>query len=552
MEFIENVTKNADEIQAKVLAEILSRNADVEYLKRYGLNGHTDKEDFKKTIPVISYDDIQSDIKRIANGDKSRLLCSEPISEFLTSSGTSGGERKLIPFTEEELQRRAMFNSLLMPVISQYVPGLDRGKGMLFLFVKSDAKTPSGLLARPALTSYFKSSYFKNRPHDPYTNYTSPNEAILCEDYYQSVYCQMLCGLCQNKQVLRVGTGTINSKITDPSVGEAVMRTLKPDPELADFIESECRKDSWQGIIPRLWPNTKYIDAIVTGSMSQYIPTVDYYSNELPIVSPIYAASEGYFGINLDPLSKPSDVSYTLIPTMGYFEFSPLNRNTDAGNGVKQQELVDLVDVKLGEEYEIVVTTYAGRLYRYRVGDLLRVAGFKNNAPKFHFVCRKNVILSIDSDKTDEAELQHAVEKAASHLIPFKARVAEYTSYADTTKVPGHYVLYWELSQSASSNPIPPSVLEDCCMTMEESLASTYRQHRVHDAISPLELRIVEAGTFDRLMDYVISLGGSISQYKTPRCVKSAAILEVLNSRILSSYFSPKCPQWTPRSNYED
>lgn len=151
------------------------------------------------------------------------------------------------------------------------------------------------------------------------------------------------------------------------------MRILRPDPELADFIESECRKGSWQGIIPRLWPNTKYIGVIVTGSMLQYVPAIDYYGNGLPIVSTMYASSECYFGINLNPLSKPSDVSYTFIPTMAYFEFLPVNDNnggrddiTDSTsvpkslNGEEQQELVDLVNVKLGQEYEVVVTTYAG------------------------------------------------------------------------------------------------------------------------------------------------------------------------------------------------
>lgn len=100
---------------------------------------------------------------------------------------------------------------------------------------------------------------------------TSPAEAILCLAY-QSMYSQMLCGLCRNREVIRVGTvfastliramrfledhwslicndvrtGTINNKITDPSVREAVMKILKPDSELADFIEAECSKDSWQ------------------------------------------------------------------------------------------------------------------------------------------------------------------------------------------------------------------------------------------------------------------------------------------------------------------
>ncbi|GKD86486.1 indole-3-acetic acid-amido synthetase GH3.6, partial [Tanacetum coccineum] len=85
-------------------------------------------------------------------------------------------------------------------------------------------------------------------------------------------------------------------------------------------------------------------------------------------------------------------------------------------------------------------------LYRHRVGDLLKVLGFKNKSPQFNFIGRKNVALGIDSDKTDEVELHKAVENAISHLIPFDATLNEYTSYADTTTIRGHYVvIFWEL-----------------------------------------------------------------------------------------------------------
>ena len=47
-------------------------------------------------------------------------------------------------------------------------------------------------------------------------------------------------------------------------------------------------------------------------------------------------------------------------------------------------KLVDLVDVEVGKEYELVITTYAG-LYHYCVGDIVRVTGFHNSAPQFHF-----------------------------------------------------------------------------------------------------------------------------------------------------------------------
>ncbi|KAI3820550.1 hypothetical protein L1987_08098 [Smallanthus sonchifolius] len=431
LQFIEDVTSIPDQVQQRILTEILTQNATVEYLRRHGLSGQTDRQTFKRLIPVVAYEDLHNDITRIANGDTSPILSSHPISEFLTS-----------------------------------------------------------------------------------------------------MYSQMLCGLCLNKEVLRVGavfasgfirairflekhwsllthdirTGTLNSVITDPLVRESVMKILKPDPNLADFIEFECSRKSWQGIITRIWPNTKYVDVIVTGSMAQYIPTLDYYSNELPLVCTMYASSECYFGVNLNPLCNPSEVAYTLIPTMAYFEFLPVHRNVGvAGTDTTKREkeslqLVDLADVKIG-------------LYRYRVGDVLKVVGFKNKAPQFSFICRKNVALSIDSDKTDEVELHKAVENAVNHLVPFCATLTEYTSYADTTTIPGHYVIFWEVSENGSTR-IPASVFEDCCLTIEESLNSVYRQGRASDkSIGALEIKIVENGTFDKLMDYAISLGASINQY---------------------------------------
>lgn len=84
LQFIEDVTINADEVQKKVLEEILSRNAHVEYLRKQGISGQTDRETFKKLVPVITYEDVQPYINRIANGDTSPILCSKPISEFLT------------------------------------------------------------------------------------------------------------------------------------------------------------------------------------------------------------------------------------------------------------------------------------------------------------------------------------------------------------------------------------------------------------------------------------------------------------------------------------
>ncbi|XP_009367779.2 probable indole-3-acetic acid-amido synthetase GH3.1 [Pyrus x bretschneideri] len=577
LQFIEETTRNTDSVQERVLSEILKRNAETEYLKRFGLGGATDRHSFKSKVPVVTYEDLLPEIQRIANGDRSPILSSHPISEFLTSSGTSAGERKLMPTIHEELDRRTLLYSLLQPVMNLYVPDLDKGKGLYFLFIKAETKTPGGLVARPVLTSYYKSEHFKTRPFDPYNVLTSPNEAILCADSFQSMYTQMVCGLIMRQQVLRVGAvfasgllrairflqlnwqqlsldirnGTLNPKITDPSLRETMSRILKPDPKLADFITKECCEENWAGIITRVWPNTKYLDVIVTGAMAQYIPLLEYYSNGLPMACTMYASSECYFGLNLKPMCKPSEVSYTIMPNMAYFEFIPHDPSAPSLTKHSPPPLVDLADLEVGKKYELVITTYAG-LCRYRVGDILEVTGFHNAAPQFRFVRRKNVLLSIDSDKTDEAELQKAIDNASVLLREFNTTVVEYTSYADTKTIPGHYVIYWELLVKDPANNSPShEVLDKCCLAMEESLNSVYRQGRVADnSIGPLEIRVVKNGTFEELMDYAISRGASINQYKAPRCVNFSPIMELLDSRVFSVHFSPSAPQWTPERRH--
>ncbi|KAH7660775.1 GH3 family protein [Dioscorea alata] len=554
LQFIEDVTNNTKKVQER-------------YLQRFNLCGSTDRCSFKAKVPVVTYEDLLPDIQRIANGDRSPILCSHPISEFLTSSGTSAGERKLMPTIQEELDRRQLLYSLLMPVMNLYVPGLDKGKGLYFLFIKSETKTPGGLVARPVLTSYYKSEHFRHRPFDPYNVYTSPNATILCTDSFQSMYSQMLCGLLYRHDVLRVGavfasgllrairflqlhwhqltldiaSGELSPKITDPSIRTAISEILSPNPDLSKFIISECSSDNWSGIIKRIWPNTKYLDVIVTGAMAQYIPTLEFYSGNLPMACTMYASSECYFGINLRPMCHPSEVTYTIMPMMGYFEFIPHDGSTTSNSTT----LVELADVEVGKEYELVITTYSG-LCRYRVGDILLVTGFHNAAPEFKFIRRKNVLLSIESDKTDEAELQAAVARASELLKPFGASVIEYTSQADTKVIPGHYVIYWELLLKSPEEMPGGEVLEKCCLEMEEAMNTVYRQSRVADgSIGPLEIRVVKGGTFEELMDYAISRGASINQYKVPRCVNFPPILELLDSRVILTHFSPACPTWT-------
>ncbi|EMS62204.1 hypothetical protein TRIUR3_05520 [Triticum urartu] len=429
LQLLEGLTKDVDSVQERVLAEILARNAGTEYLRSRG--GPTDRATFRAKVPVVSYDDLKPYIQRIANGDTSPVLSASPVTDFFTSSGTSAGEPKLIPNIEDEGRRRQLIVGLLTAVINSHFPGADKGKGLYFMFVKPETRTPGGLTAWPALTSVYKSEIF--RPALEH-HYTSPRAAC-------------------------------------------------------------------------------------------------------------------FMGINLRPLCDPSEVSYTLMPNLAYFEFLPVDK--EATGEADARQLVDLGRVEAGRVYEVVVTTYTG-LNRYRVGDVLRVSGFHNAAPQFQFVRRQNVLLSVETDKTDEAELQRAVERAAELLRLHGASVAEYTSRACTERIPGHYVVYWELLTAGGAAEVDRETLDGCCLEMEEALNAVYRRSRAVDgSIGPLEIRVVRPGTFEELMDDAVSNGASINQYKAPRCVTLPAIIELLDSRVVSIHFSPTPPHWTPARRYD-
>lgn len=84
------------------------------------------------------------------------------------------------------------------------------------------------------------------------------------------------------------------------------------------------------------------------------------------------------------------------------------------------------------------------------------MASFKYKAPQFNFICKKkNVVLSIDSNKIDKVELQTIVKNVVIHFVPFDAIVSEYTSFANTLIISGYYVLFWELCLNGSTPILP-------------------------------------------------------------------------------------------------
>lgn len=193
----------------------------------------------------------------------------------------------------------------------------------------------------------------------------------------------------------------------------------------------------------------------------------------------------------------------------------------------------------------VMICFFFPGLYRCRLGDVVEVAGFHNGTPKLNFVCRRKLILTVNIDKNTEKDLQLVVERG-SHILnkASRAELIDFTSYADVSNQPGHYVIYWEIKGEVEDN-----VLGACCNEMDKSFADHgYVVSRKTNSIGPLELCVLESGTFKKILDNFIANGAALSQFKTPRCTNNHVLLKILNTcttkKFRSTAYNSSMEQW--------
>ncbi|VAH59056.1 unnamed protein product [Triticum turgidum subsp. durum] len=567
----ERLTRDAAIVQRETLRRILAENGNTEYLRGLGLAGRTDAASFKQCVPLATHADLEPYIERIVDGDATPVLTGKPVTSISLSSGTTQGKRKYLLFNEELVKSTMQIYRTSYAFRNREFP-VEDGKALQFIYSSRQFTTKGGLTATTATTNVYRSEEFKATMRAVQSQCCSPDEVIFGADFAQSLYCHLLCGLLAAGEVQMVSATFAHSvvlafqtfervweelcadirrgalsptRVTSPAVRQAVSALLAgPNPELADAVARRCAGlSNWYGVIPALWPNAKYVYGIMTGSMEHYVKKLRHYAGGLPLVAAEYGASEGWIGANVEPAAPPESATFTVLPDIGYFEFIPLRPGCAAAPGPDacygESEPVGLTDVVAGEHYEVVMTTFAG-LYRYRLGDVVRVAGFHNATPKLKFVCRRNLALSINIDKNSEQDLQLAVDAAAAKFLAAeKLEVVDYTSHADMSSDPGHYVVFVELNAAAAD--ASADALQGCCDELDRAFADPgYVGSRRSRAIGPLELRVLQRGTFHRVLRHYLSLGAPVSQFKSPRCVarSNAGVLQILAACTAKAFFS--------------
>ncbi|CAK7349918.1 unnamed protein product [Dovyalis caffra] len=507
IDWFEGISESAFEVQTDTLRKILEQNWGVEYLKKWFGDVNIQYMDasaleslYTSLVPLASHADFEPYINRIADGDTAHLLVQQPVSLFCI----------------------------------RFYPIREGGRIFEFIYNSRQFKTKGGLKVGTATTHYFASEEFKIKQEKTKTFTCRPHEVIFGEDYNQSTYCHLLLGLffCDEVEFIAstfaysivqafttfedvwreigndIKQGTLSERINLLEMRKAVLAIISPNPSLASKIEESCKK----------LENLNW-----AGSMLPYWKKLRHYSGGLPLVSADYASTESFIGVNVDPSLPPEDVTFA---------------NQDCSSAIDEfieGELVPLSKVKVGQQYEVVLTTFTG-LYRCRLGDVVEIAGFHNGTPKLSFMFRKKLILNVTNDKTTEQDLQKVVEMG-SQLLMSKAgaELVDFTSHAEVENLPGHYIIYWEIK-----GQVEEEVIGECCNKMDVCFVEHgYVVSRRTNSIGPLELCIVQTGTFKKILGYFIgNIGGALSQFKTPRCTNNQGLLKILSESTVKRFYS--------------
>ena len=550
---LDESTVNAALVNRELLHTILSDNCDTEYGRKYHFSEIRDANEYRRMVPLSSYDDYEAYIDRMTERGEENLLTSYPVVYYASTSGTSGSPKK-IPVSDRGLAVfRSYASSVMLAVISEFykdtayedVPTGFRTTmvsfsrkplpcGVDFGSISAACMTEKSIEMLPYIMSTPKDVMFCSDNAD--LKYLHARYGLMNRDivYFTGAYIPALLDMAnyiiENREMLTddIRNGKIDASVQMPDeLRKTLEDSLKPDPERADELEKEFEQGFGNNILKRIWPKLSAVAAIWAGNFHSYARRLQdsFTGRSIPFYTMSYASSEGIFGV----ARHPFDQYYCMIPKSCFFEFIPMD-GKGAGTEEENPKTLLMDELEDGKEYELVITNQSG-FYRYRMGDVIKVIGFYNETPMIVFKYRKKNIVSIAGEKFTEDHLLSAVRE-------FERRsginIIDFCMYPDRDVVPARYVILLE-----PEKVVPKERLAECqnILSWELARASTSYAHYVMGGnMGEPKIVFLQQQVFALHRELkMYKMGLSENQLKTPR---------VLSTPELISFFSSQAEQY--------
>lgn len=478
---LERYATNAEEVQTGVLRQLLRTAEQTEYGQAHAFGNIRTYDDFRRLVPLTTYDDLKEAIDRMRHGARSVLWPGE-VKWYAKSSGTTNDRSKFIPVSPRGLRD------------THYRGGFDA----LALYLKNNPR--SRVLDGRAL--------ILGGSHQPNYNVAGSLvgdlSAVLIENLnplagllrVPSKRTALLADFEEKRD--RIARETMNKDVTNLSGVPSWMLSV-----LRRVLEVSGKEN-----LAEVWP---HLEVFFHGGIA-FTPYRELYRELIPNPDmhymETYNASEGFFGLQ----DAPADPAMLLMLDYGvFYEFVPLSQG-----GTESPEAVPVWGVEPGKNYALVISTSCG-LWRYEIGDTVRFT--QRNPYKFVISGRTKSFINAFGEEliVDNAErgLAEACRKTG-------AVVSEYTAAPVFMDQAGRCRHQWVVEFAT-----PPDNLEAFAAALDEALRglnSDYDAKRQKDiTLQAPQVIVARPGLFADWLRANGKLGG---QHKVPRLANDRRIIE--------------------------
>jgi hypothetical protein len=248
----------------------------------------------------------------------------------------------------------------------------------------------------------------------------------------------------------------------------------------------------------RIWPNLQVVVCWRSPMARPYVELLTPFLGDLPQRDYLTMASEGVIGFPF----RDEINGGVLAVRSHFYEFIP-----EESAGEDDPTTLLAHQLEIDKTYAVVLTTSAG-LYRYKIGDVVRVIGFNGSTPVIEFLHRVGHTCSLTGEKLTESQVASAVCRAAFTL---RVRLGQFTLFPASRPYP-HYVLVTEVNA-----PFSESMSRHFLAAFDNDLGIRnleYRAKRSSGRLGSPELCFLPTGSFASLRERRISQGANDAQVK--------------------------------------
>lgn len=475
--------KYPHDVQDEVLKKLISTGRYTEFGQKYAFDDLLNYEDYKKRVPIHSYEQLFPYIDRLMRGEQNILWPSE-VKWFAKSSGTTNARSKFIPVTPEALE-------------DCHFKG---GKDLYSIYVNNYPETE--IFAGKGLA--VGGSYQVNEYDPSSSSRYGDVSAVIMQNlppWAQFIRTPSLEVALMNNweaKIEKLAKETASVNVTHMA-GVPTWTVLL----LQHILEFEKKKS-----ILEVWPN---LEVFFHGAVS-FAPYKKLFQSIIPSDTmhywETYNASEGFFGIQD---RTDSDEMLLMLDYGVFYEFIPMEELDK-----EYPDAISLQDVEIGKNYAMVITTNSG-LWRYNIGDTIKFTStspyrIKISGRTKHFINAFGEELIIENADT---AITQACEATGAVIDNFTAAPI----YLEKSKRGGHeWIVEFKILPSDHAKFI--QVLDDTLRKVN----SDYDAKRAQDiALVAPTVHSVAEGTFYNWMKKRGKLGG---QNKVPRLSNSREFVD--------------------------